>query len=127
MKDNVAQLDHAAVPKKSSNLLILSQIMPSMLLLACALFGIFVGFRFLSFIDRSQSHHTSITSKWSEIGFEQLQQMNTTIKQELDLILDQRRENQELQAKVHDLTTALTVAQNTNGTVLPSHVQGWKQ
>ena len=126
MKDNVTKLEHA-IPQKTSNLFILSQIIPSMLLLVCALFGIFVGLRFLSFIDRAQSHHTSISSKWSEIGFEQLQQMNTTIKQELDLILDQRQENQALQAKVHDLTTALAVAQNTNGTALPSHVQGWKQ
>lgn len=114
------------VPQKTSSLFVLSQIIPSVLLLICALFGIFVGLRFLSFIDRSESQRSSISTKWSETGFEQLQQMNASIKQELDLILDQRRENLALQEKIQELTKSISVAQNTKETVLPSLVQGWK-
>ena len=91
-------------PKKASSLFIAAHIIPSVLLLVCAVFGIFVGMRFLAYIDRLDSHRVSISDKWSETGFEQLQQMNTTIKQALDLILDQRRENQVLQAKIEQLT-----------------------
>ena len=98
------------LPKKTSTLFILSQIIPSTLLMTLGLFGIYVGVHFLSFIDRSESQRASISSKWSETGFEQLQQMNATIKQELDLILDQRRENLALQAKVQALTLTQTIS-----------------
>ena len=91
-------------PPKTSSLWIAAHIVPSALLLVCAAFGIFVGMRFLAYIDRLDSHRVSISEKWSETGFQQLQQMNATIKQELDLILDQRRENQVLQAKIEQLT-----------------------
>ena len=125
MNDDVTPPEQA-ISKKTSNLFILSQIIPSTLLLVCALFGIFVGVRFLSFIDRTESQRTSISAKWSETGFEQLQQMNTTIKQELDLILDQRRENMALQAKIQKLTKRVKLAQHTDITPLASLVQSLK-
>ena len=58
--------------------------------------------------------------------------MNTIIKQELDLILDQRRERLVLEAKVQSLTR--TVAQNYRSmqnfvkkTQLPSKVLWWRE
>jgi hypothetical protein len=95
------------LPKKTSRLFIIFQTMPSIILLVCAVFGIFVGMRFLTFIDREESHRSSLSNKWSETGFEQLQQMNLTIKQELDLIMDQRRESQYLQGKIQELTNQI--------------------
>ena len=121
------------LPQKTSTLVVVSQVVPSLLLLACALFGMFIGMRFLAFIDRADTHRSSIATKWSETGFDQLQQMNMTIKQELDLILDQRRENLSLQATVHALTKTLATAQKTPQTMaeaeskLSSFVQGWKE
>ena len=125
MKDDVKAVEHV-LPQKTSNLVIVSQITPPILLLLCALFGIFVGLRFLSFIDRTESHRTSISAKWSETGFEQLQQMNTTIKQELDLIIEQRRENLALQEKIQELTKPVSMAEHTSETALPSVIQGLK-
>lgn len=121
--NNDVILPEQALPQRTSNLLLLSQIIPSTLLLICAVFGIFVGVRFLSVIDRSESHRTSISAKWSETGFEQLQQMNTTIQRELDLILEQRRENLALQAEVQTLTKTISLSKHK---ILPSVVQGWK-
>ena len=91
--------------KKTSNLFMVFQAIPSILIFVCMVFGIFIGIRFLTFLDRVESLHASMSTKWSETSFEQLQQMNIIIKQELDLILDQRRENQALQAKIQTLTT----------------------
>lgn len=96
-----------------STLLPIIQTAPSIILLICALFGIFVGMRFITFLDHTEIHRTSISDKWSETGFEQLEQMNATIKQELDLILDQRRENQVLQEKIRQLTTTATPLKST--------------
>ena len=103
MKNDPVKSEQEA-PQKASFLFVTAHILPAVLLLACALFGIFVGMRFLAYIDRLDSSRVSISDKWSAIGFEQLLQMNTTIKQELDLILDQRQENQVLQAKIEQLT-----------------------
>jgi hypothetical protein len=103
MKNEITKQEQE-LPKKTSRLFIIFQAVPSIILLVCAVFGIFVGMRFLTFIDREESHRSSISNKWSEIGFEQLQQMNLTIKQELDLIMDQRRESQYLQGKIQELT-----------------------
>jgi hypothetical protein len=107
MKDEITK-PKQGLQKKTSGLFIIFQTVPSIILLVCAVFGIFVGMRFLTFLDRMESHHSSISSKWFEIGFEQLQQMNLTIKQELDLILDQRRENQALQAKIQELSAQIS-------------------
>ena len=107
MKNEITKPEQE-LQKKTSRLFIIFQIVFSILLLVCAVFGIFVGMRFLTFLDRAESHRSSISNKWSETGFEQLQQMNSTIKQELDLILDQRRENQALQAKIEELIAKIT-------------------
>ena len=110
-------------PSKTNNIAVISQFLPSTIMLLCALFAIYVGMQFLKIIDRVESHRTSLSAKWSETGFEQLQQMNATIKQELDLILDQRRENIALQAQVRILAAELK--QNTvPESVLPSIVHG---
>ena len=90
--------------KKTSKFSVFFQTMPSILLLLCSVFIIFVGMRFLSFLEHTETQRSSIANKWSETGFEQLQQMNSVIKQELDLIIEQRRDNQVLQSKIQDLS-----------------------
>ena len=102
-------------PSRTQTTLTFIQIMPPILLLICTLFGIYVGICFLQFLNHEQSNRSSITNKWSETGLEQLQQMNTIIKQELDLIIDQRQENKALQAKIDALTT-----KNEKNTIDPS-------
>lgn len=99
--------------KKSSRFFMLLQIMTSTLLLICALFGIFVGVRLLNFIEHKAEQQLSISEKWSEVAFDQLLQMNTTVKQGLDLILEQRKENQALQAEIRQLTSQLNKNQTT--------------
>ena len=123
MKNEAIRPEQETTKNKSSTLLAF-QIIPSIVLLLCAVFGIFVGVRFLIFLEETESHRASISSKWSETGFEQLQQMNATIKQELDLILDQRRENLALQAKVQKLTSIISAPKRTLETIIPSIAQG---
>ena len=88
---------------KMSRLDLLFQLLPPAFFLGCAVFGVFVGMRLLAFIDKETPHQFSAPAQWSESGFEQLQQMNATIKQELDLIVDLRHENQALQEKMLQL------------------------
>jgi hypothetical protein len=100
------------------------QLIPPFLLVAGTGFGIFVGMRFLSFIEQAESQRTSLSTKWSETGFEQLQQMNATIKQALDLIIDQRKENVALQSKVNELSAVQTAQSHAMETVIPPIGQG---
>jgi len=88
---------------QTSRIDMIFQLLPTLFFLTCAVFGMFVGMRLLTFIEQETSQRTTLSNKWSEVGFEQLQQMNTTIKQELDLILDLRHENQMLIAKINEL------------------------
>ena len=101
MNNEEPSLEQAA-PKKLSSILIIVQIIPSILFLICTVFGIFVGMQFLTFLKHAEFRDISRSAK-SEIGIEQLQQMSSIIKQELNLIIDQRQENQVLQAKVQEL------------------------
>lgn len=80
-----------------------SQIVSPIIFIMCAIFIFFIGVRFLTLIDREDTHRISISNKVSETGLQQLQQMNAIIKQELDLIQDQYRENQALQEKISQL------------------------
>lgn len=120
-------------PKKSNWLFIVWQvIIPTVFLVVFATFGIFVEMRILAFIDYREAHRIAAADKRSEITIEQLQQMSTTIKQELDLILDQRRENQTLQTRIQELTAAASqnIDKNpvTSSTTFSSHsTQGEKQ
>ena len=107
MKDEIIA-QHQYAPQKISKLLLISQVMPSILLLICALFGIFIGFHFLSWLNQAESHKASVATQWSETGLEQLQQMTSTIKQELELIIDQRQENLALQKKLQILLQQAT-------------------
>jgi len=93
-------------PASPFDLSLFFQVIPSLVLLFCTVYGIFVGMRFLNFIDRTESQRVAFTSKFSETGLEQLKNMNNIMKQEFDLILDQRKENQILQAKIQELTTS---------------------
>ncbi len=91
------------IPQKTSPWQPFFQTALSILLLVCALLGIFVGLRFLSTIDRLESQRTSLSNRWSDAGFEQLEKMNTIIQEELNLILEQRQENLKLQEKIQTL------------------------
>ena len=101
MNNEEPSLEQAA-QKKLSSILIIVQIIPSILFLICTVFGIFVGMQFLIFLKHTEFRDISRSAK-SEMGIEQLQQMSSIIKQELNLIIDQRQENQVLQAKVQEL------------------------
>ena len=94
------------------------KIAPTIILLIGIFFIIFVGMRVLAFLDRLELQRSSVSSKWSETGFEQLQQMNSIIKQELDFIVDQRHENQELQAEVQKLNLRIIESQVQ---IMPAH------
>lgn len=100
--------------QKGSGFLLTLQAIPAIILLICAVFGIFVGLRFLSFLDRAATQQSNISVKWANTGFEQLQQMNSTIKEELDLIIEQRNEIQSLQAKIQQLNNSESALKKTN-------------
>lgn len=107
MKSEITKTEQE-LPIRLTWVFVVWQIAPAILLVVCAMFAIFVGMHFLSFIDREESYRIYVTEKRLEIGFDQLQQMSSTIKQELDLILDQRLENQGLQTRIQELTAALS-------------------
>jgi cell shape-determining protein MreC len=99
--------------KKSPRFFMLFQIMPSALLLVCTLFVIFVGMRLLTMLEQKTVQQTSLADKWSEVGFEHLLQMNKSVQQGIDLIQEQREENQALRDEIAELTTLLNKDQLT--------------
>jgi hypothetical protein len=84
--------------KKLSRVFIVLQIIRLIALVICTVFGIFFGMQFLTFLGRSPDY--TYVSESFDKKFEQLQQMNSIIKQQIELIIDQRHENQALQAKL---------------------------
>jgi acetolactate synthase regulatory subunit len=99
------EVHHSAqsLPKKIPSVGIYFQIIPGILLLICAVWGIFVGLRILTVIDR-------IVSKPSDV--QSLSSINPILEKELDLIVDQHRENQLLQEKLQKLTDQMTLLQS---------------
>ena len=91
------------LPKKTPSLWIYFQIIPGILLLICAIGGIFVGMRILTVIDRTASKPSDVQS---------LQSINPILEKELDLIVDQHRENQLLQEKLQKLTDQMALLQS---------------
>jgi hypothetical protein len=83
--------------QKTSACLNFLQIVPAVLMLVCALFGIYVGMHFLMFLERAESQRSTVGMQLAQTSFAQVQQLNSIIKQELDLILEQHHENQSLQ------------------------------
>ncbi len=108
MKNEELRSEEVA-PKKLSSIFIILQIIPSFFFLICMVFGIFVGMKFLTFLEHAGSRDNYRSAK-SEIGVAELQQMSSIIKQELDLIIEQRQENQALQAKIQELTDIIAVS-----------------
>lgn len=100
---NTAASDKAH-PQKRSDYRIILHTIPSILLLICTLFGFFIGFRFLTFLDRLESHRNVVSEKWLETGLEQVKQLNTIVQQTLDLVLEQRKENQGLRTQIQELS-----------------------
>lgn len=91
---------------KASTLLAILHTTPAVMLIICATFGIFVGLQFLTFLERTESRYLVKTAKFPDRELAQLQQMNTIIKQELDLIMEQNKDNKMLQAKIAELTAS---------------------
>lgn len=113
--------EHDSAPsKQNSKLFLFSQIIPSILLLILALFGLFIGMRFLDFLDKAERHKVSTSDKWSETGFQQLQLMNTIIKQELDLIIKQNNDNHALRTQMDALILQKSQPKKNNVSSLPS-------
>ena len=73
-------------------------------LLLCGILGVFAGLRFVTFLDHEASRQMIISDQWAKLNDKQLQQMNILIKEELDLILEQRQENQALREKIQALS-----------------------
>lgn len=95
------ELKLAKDTKKLSRVFIVLQIIRSIALLICMVFGVFFGIQFLTFLGHS-SDYVYVSDRF-EKRFEQLQQMNSIIKQQIELIIDQRQENQALQAKLQGM------------------------
>ena len=95
------------VKQKTTCWLNFFQILPAVLLSVCTLFGIYVGMHFLMFLERAESQQSSVGIELAQISFTQVQQLNSIIKQELDLILEQHHENQNLQIKLEELTVQM--------------------
>jgi hypothetical protein len=91
------------LPKKTPSLWIYFQIIPGILLLICAIGGIFVGMRILTVMDRTASRPSDVQS---------LPSINPILEKELDLIVDQHRENQLLQEKLQKLTDQMALLQS---------------
>lgn len=99
--------------KKLSNIFIIFQIISAILLLSYALFGILVGMKFWCFLTTVETKYVTNLAK-VEIGFGQLQQMISILEQELKLIINQQQENQQLQAKLAELSKEVAKATNCN-------------
>jgi len=107
-------------PKKmqlATTFLVVMQTIVCLTLLTCTVFGIYVGIQFLNYIDNRESQQISAQEQWFQTGFQQLQQMNTTIKQELELIIDLHHENQVLQKEVRNLETNTAALKGQNSEV----------
>ena len=76
--------------------------------------------RFLDFLDQAERHKVSTSDKWSETGFQQLQLMNTIIKQELDLIIKQNNDNHALRTQMDALILQKSQPKKNNVSSLPS-------
>lgn len=94
-------------PKKSTSFLSILKICSSIALLLFAILGMVAGMRFLMYLDRLETYHVSAANKWSDTGFQQLQQMNGMLEKELNLILEQRQENLGLQKQIQELKASL--------------------
>lgn len=99
------------IQKKLSKIFIVFHVIAAILLLSCALFGIVVGMKLLSLLD--QTRQVANIAK-SEIGLKEWQQLSNIIEQELNLIIEQRKENQYLQTKVQELTTEILKTAKNN-------------
>lgn len=102
MKSEITE-PNKAITQSPKGFLWVWKTVPIILLLILTVWSIFVGMRLLAFLDHEDANRAAVYSKWTETGLEQLQQMSTIIHKELDLILDQRRENQALQEKFKKL------------------------
>lgn len=114
------QMPHLQDKRSTATFYIASQIIPSMLLIICTVFGIYIGIRFLNFIELSELHRASQSEKWSETGLDQLQQMNAVIKQTLELVKEQRQINQALQATILELAKSKTNLSETSSKQEPT-------
>jgi len=89
--------------EKKSPWSIIFQILPSVLILGGVIFVGIIGLRVLTVLDGIKSQHTTVSNKWSEAGFTQLVKMNDIIKDELNLIMSQRREIQILRKQINQM------------------------
>jgi hypothetical protein len=100
---------------------VIFQTITTLSIVAGIIFCFYAGLRFLNFLDHEGSvPHTPVPAKWSESAITQLQQMNGIIKQELDIIVDQRNENRFLQGKLQAFNTTPTPAQEIKNAVSAS-------
>ena len=65
MKSEITKTEQES-PKKLTWLFVVWQILPVILLMTCAMFGIFVGMRFLAFIDHEESYRIVSTERSRE-------------------------------------------------------------
>ena len=103
---NAASKQQLAIDRANKSV-ILMQTIPTVLLLIGTLFGIFVGFKFLNFLD-DKLNQPNLKSSGCMIEIDQLQQMSSIVAKQLDLIVEQRKENQGLQAKVQESSQYIT-------------------
>jgi hypothetical protein len=98
--ENLLNQEHQG---KLSKILFITQVIPSILLLICSLFGIFVGFKFIGWLEQKDLNY-KFNLIHSEMNGMELQQVISIIEKELNLIIEQKKENQDLRLKVNELT-----------------------
>jgi hypothetical protein len=98
--NNEAMLLEQSKSKKTIGILMILKATSSSAILIFAIVGIFIGVRFLLYLNHLESYRVTTSTQWVEIGFEQLQRMNQMMEKELNLIIELREENLNLRKQV---------------------------
>lgn len=122
MKDEITKTEQQMPSKKTSGLFIALDSASSIVLIIVTVFALAAGFHFLTFLNHREYQRVSNSHQWSETGFEQLQEMNNTIKEELDLIMSEHKENQVLREKLAAINASTAISKINNAAQPVSNV-----
>lgn len=100
--------EHSPNPSRGLSLLLISHVILTFFITVLVALSIFVGYRSFVSFNAHEAHRITVLSHWSETGSKERSELNKTIKQELDLIIAQRHENQRQRSKIKKLTTQLS-------------------
>ena len=92
--------DAPTVEKRSNGISVFIQLLPALMILLCMIFVFYLGLQFYGKPENQAPVKPAPVNRVSDASLLELQQMSATIKEEFDLILDMRRENQELRQQL---------------------------